>query len=304
MTSRHVAALETLAVEVPEAALEAYEAALASVCASVSFVRSPTMDHWRVEGLRPVGRNEPELTAALALAASVSGCTAELRRAATQTDGWLARSRASFAEQLIGQRFAVRGSHLRGALVPGRITLTLDAGLAFGSGEHGSTRGALRALERVARRRPLRIVDLGTGIGILAMSAARLLHRPVLAVDIDPQSVRVARQNAAANRLGSLVRTRLADGWRHRAVRQAGPYDLVLANILARPLRRMARRLSSNLAPGGRAILGGFLRNQMRGVLAAHRRHGLRLEICLQEGEWTTLVLRRPRPAPCSKDGI
>jgi ribosomal protein L11 methyltransferase len=159
-------------------------------------------------------------------------------------------------------------------------------------------------LERVARRRPRRIVDLGTGSGILAMAAARLLHRHVLALDIEPQSVRVARQNAVRNRLGRLVRTRLADGWQCRVVRQAGPYDLVLANILARPLRMMAWRLSGNLAPGGCAILGGFLRNQFRGVLAAHRRHGLQLDVCLQEGDWTTLVLRRPRPAPCSKDGI
>jgi ribosomal protein L11 methyltransferase len=300
--------LETVAVEVPEAALEAYEAALSSVCTSVSFFRGSAMDRWRVEGLRPVGRNDAELTAALALAALISGCTAELHRTPTQTDGWLARSHASFTEQLIGRQFAVRGTHVHGARVPGRITLMLDAGLAFGSGEHGSTRGALRALERVARRRPRRIVDLGTGSGILAMAAARLLHRPVVAVDIDPQSVRVARQNAVANRLGPLVKTRLADGWRHRAVRQAGPYDLVLANILARPLRLMAWRLGGNLAPGGSAILGGFLRNQLRGVLAAHRCRGLRLDVCLQDGDWTTLVLRRPSavagPAPCSRGRI
>jgi ribosomal protein L11 methyltransferase len=78
----------------------------------------------------------------------------------------------------------------------------------------------------------------------------------------------------------------------------------VLANILARPLRMMAWRLSSNLAPGGRVILGGFLRGQFRGVLGAHRRHGLRLEVCLQDADWTTLVLRRPGPAPCSRNRI
>jgi ribosomal protein L11 methyltransferase len=126
------------------------------------------------------------------------------------------------------------------------------------------------------------------------MAAAGLLHRPVLAVDIDPQSVRVARRNAVANRLGRLVTTRLADGWQQRAVRRAGPYDLMLANILARPLRMMAWHLCRNLAPGGSAVLGGFLRNQFRGVLAAHRRHGLRLDVCLQEADWTTLILRRP----------
>jgi ribosomal protein L11 methyltransferase len=282
---------------VPEAALEAYEAALSSICTGVSFFHNTTMDRWRVEGLKPVGRDEPALAAALALAASISGCDAALERAPTSLDGWLARSYASFAEQLIGRRFAVRGSHLNHPPVAGRITLTLDAGLAFGSGEHGSTRGALRALEFAARRRPRRIIDLGTGSGILAMAAACLLHRRVLAVDIEPQSVRVARSNARRNRLGPLVRTRMADGWHSPAVCQAGPYDLVLANILARPLRQMAWRLSSNLAPGGRVILGGFLRKQTRGVLVAHRAHGLRLERQLQEADWTTLVLQRPRPA-------
>jgi ribosomal protein L11 methyltransferase len=251
--------------------------------------------------VRPVGRGDPELTAALAVAASVAGCDAALRRAPTQADGWLARSYASFAEQCIGRRFAVRGSHVQGPPAQGRITLTLDAGLAFGSGEHGSTRGALRALERVARRRPRRIVDLGTGSGILALAAARLLHRRVLAVDVEPRAVRVARQNARRNRVERLVRTRLANGWKHRAVRRDGPYDLVLANILARPLRTMAWRLSCNLAPGGSVVLGGFLRDQLRGVLAAHRRRGLRLEVCLQDADWTTLVMRRPRPAPCSR---
>ena len=262
------------------------------------------MDRWRIEGLRPVGRNEPALAAALALAASISGCGVPVHRAPIQSDGWLARSNASFAEQRIGRRFAIRGSHVHDPLAPGRITLKLDAGLAFGSGEHGSTRGALRALERVAARGPRRIVDLGTGSGILAMAAVRLLHRRVVAVDVDPQSVRVARQNATRNQLGPLITTRLADGWRDRAVRQAGPYDLVLANILARPLRMMAWRLSANLAPGGSAILGGFLHNQFRDVLAAHRRRGLRLDLCLHDVDWTTLVLRRPRPAPCSRNRI
>jgi ribosomal protein L11 methyltransferase len=165
--------------------------------------------------------------------------------------------------------------------------------MAFGSGEHGSTRGCLRALERIAHRRPRRILDLGSGSGILAMAAARLLRRPVLATDHDPWSVRVAARNAAANGVGRLVRTRLADGWRSAAPRRGGPYDLVLANILARPLCGMAKDLSLHLAPGGTAILAGLLAEQARMVLAAHRRRGLRLDFMLREGPWTTLVLRR-----------
>jgi ribosomal protein L11 methyltransferase len=273
--------------------MEAYEAALSSVCATVGFFRDHKSGDWRVEGVKPVGESESELSAALALAAGLSGITAPLRRTPTPAEGWLARTYASFPEQRIGRRFAVRGTHLRGAPAPGRIMLTLDAGLAFGSGEHGSTRGCLRALERVAYRRPRRILDMGTGSGILAMAAARLLHRPVQATDIEPWSVRVAQQNAALNRLGGLVRFRLADGWRSPAVRAGGPYNLVFGNILARPLCLMAHNLAAHLAPGGTAILSGLLQTQARGVLAAHLRCGLRLEARLHEGPWTTLVLRR-----------
>ena len=297
----HATLLETVAVTVPEAALPAYEAALGSACVSVGFFRDPAGETWRVEGVKPVGAGEAELAAALALAEGITGVAATLERSPTEADGWLARTEASFPAQYIGRRFLVLGTHLAGAhrsnaLPPGRITLTLDAGLAFGSGEHGSTRGCLRALEAVAYRRPRRILDLGTGSGILAMAAARLTRRRVLATDIEPWSVRVAQQNVALNRLSHLVQVKLADGWRHRAVRGGGPYDLVLANILARPLCAMARDLAAHLAPGGTAVLSGLLANQARWVLSAHRRHGLWLERILAEGPWVTLVLRRAQP--------
>ncbi len=292
MTSRHAVALETVSVEVPQAALDAYEAALRSVCETVGLFREEPAELWRIEGVKEVGTNEPELVAALALAASVSGIAVPVARTQTPADGWLARTYAAFPEQLIGRRFAVRGTHLEERHAAGRITLTLDAGLAFGSGEHGSTRGCLRALERVAHRRPRRILDLGTGSGILAMAAARLFCRGVLATDIDPWSVRVAAENASLNGVARLVRVRLADGWRDPVVRRAGPYDLVFANILARPLCLMAKHLAAHLAPGGIAILAGILERQARMVLAAHRPHGLRLVGSVREGAWTTLVLR------------
>src|SRR5689334_1317196 len=196
---RRAAGLETVSVEVPEAALEAYEAALRTVCATVGFFHDETRDRWHVEGIKEVGAGEGELIAGLALARATTGVDAVPRRSPTAAEGWLDRSYAGFPEQLVGRRFAVRGTHLSRPRVPGRITLVLDAGLAFGSGEHGSTRGCLRALERLAYPRPRRILDLGTGSGILAMAAARLLHRKVLATDIDPWSVRVAARNAALN---------------------------------------------------------------------------------------------------------
>jgi ribosomal protein L11 methyltransferase len=293
MSRHHPTQLETVSVTVPEAATEAYEAALASACASVGFFRDHATGDWRIEGVKEVATGDGALVAALALAEGVTGVAATLERRRTPAEGWLARTQASFPEQHIGRRFAVRGTHLTGPPTPGRITLTLDAGLAFGSGEHGSTRGCLRALERVAHRRPRHILDMGTGSGILAMGAACLLRRRVLATDIEPWSVRVAEQNVRLNRLSHLVQVRLADGWRNAAVRRCGPYDLVFANILARPLCAMARDLAANLTPGGTVILSGLLTTQARWVLAAHRRQGLRLERRLAEGVWSTLVLRR-----------
>jgi ribosomal protein L11 methyltransferase len=285
-------ALETVSVEVPGHALEAYEAALASVCASVGFFLDEPSGTWRVEGVKQIGTGEPELAAALALAEMMTGVAATLRHTPTEAGGWLARTQAAFPEQRIGRRFVIRGTHLPNTKAPGQIALTLDAGVAFGSGEHGSTRGCLRALELIAHRRPRRILDLGTGSGILAIAAARLMRRRVLATDIEPWSVRVAAENAAANGVARLVDCHLADGWRDPVVTGAAPFDLVLANILARPLAAMAKHLASRLAPGGRAVLAGLLNEQARFVLAAHRRHGMALDFALREGNWTTLVLR------------
>ena len=294
--SRRAGPLETVSVVVPEAAVEPFEAAIAAVCGTVGlFEEDDAGTLWRIEGVRPAGEQEVRLQTGLALAAAATGVRPTLARMPVAAEGWLARTEASFPEQFIGRRFVVRGTHLPPAPAPaGRIVLTLDAGLAFGSGEHGSTRGCLRALEAVAHRRPRRVLDLGTGSGVLAMAASRLLHRRVLATDIEPWSVRVAAENAAANFVASRVRCIRADGWRTRRTREGGPYDLVLANILAGPLAGMASDLAANLAPGGRAVLAGLLRSQIRRVLAAHRRQGLVLSRVLLEGDWATLVLRKP----------
>jgi ribosomal protein L11 methyltransferase len=291
--NRRATPLETVFVTVPAEAVAAYEAALQAVCAATGmFLFDEAAGIWRVEGVKPVG-DSAELAAGLAMAEFATGVAAPLQRHDTEHDGWLARVYDGFPEQLIGNRFAVRGTHVTEPPAPGRITLWLDAGLAFGSGEHGSTRGCLRALETVAHRRPPRILDMGCGSGILAMAAARLLHRPALAVDIDPWSVRVTRQNARLNRLAPRLRARRGNGWQEAAVRRGAQFDLVFANILARPLCLMARHLAAHLAPGGTAILAGLLDTQARTVLAAHRRHGMRLERVLREGNWTTLVLRK-----------
>ena len=173
-------------------------------------------------------------------------------------------------------RFFVYGSHHRGGVPAGAIGIVLDAATAFGTGEHPSTRGCLMALEALARRRAIRHpLDIGTGTGILSIAAAKLLRRPVLASDIDPGSVAVARHNVARNGVARLVRVGRAAGYRGRALRRRR-YDLILSNILARPLALLAADLARHLAPGGRAVLSGLLRRQEPIVLAPHRGLGTR----------------------------
>lgn len=288
--------LETVWLDVPAHAAETYEAALAQACATTGrFLLDEPAGIWRVEGVRARG-DDAALTIALLLANAAAGLEPELHRAPTEAEGWLARTQESFPQQLIARRLAIRGEHVRTPPPPARVTLTLDAGIAFGSGEHGSTRGCLRMLEHAIRRRPRprRILDLGTGSGILAMAAARLTHRPVIASDIDPWSIRVTRRNAQRNGVARLVRPVLADGWHSPALAAAGPYDLVFANILARPLCLMARPLAAAMAPHGAVILSGLLDTQVRMVLAAHRRAGLRLVARAAEGPWTTLLCEKP----------
>jgi ribosomal protein L11 methyltransferase len=284
--------LETIRLLLPEHAAPAYEAALAAHAESVARFTAPD-GRVEIEGVRRAGADDTGLLLALALAAAASGVPAAPERRPVAETGWLARTRASFPEQRIGARFAIRGSHLAGPGPAGRISLVLDAGMAFGSGEHGSTRGCLVALEHLAPRRPQRILDLGTGSGKLALAAARLWSRPVLALDIDPHSVRAAARNARENRLTPRVRTTVADGWRRRALRRGAPYDLVLANILARPLVAMAAPLAQRLAPGGRVVLSGLLSRQASMVLAAHRRVSLTLVRRITIGDWTTLILKK-----------
>jgi ribosomal protein L11 methyltransferase len=291
MSRRHAGLLETVHVSVPEAALEAYERAIATACSTVGFfLVDEDKRIWRVEGVKAVGADDDSLQAACAMAEFASGVAAELRREPTEAEGWLAKVYSAFPEQDLGKRFSVRGTHERARRKAGRITLTVDAGLAFGSGEHGSTRGCLRALEAIAWRRPRRIMDMGCGSGILGMAAAAMLKHPVAAVDNDPWSVRVTRQNAAQNRLSAFVHARFGNGW--KGVARDKMFDLIFANILARPLCLMARDLAAHLAPGGTVILAGLLRPQIPMVLAAHRRQGLRLERILLEGNWATMVLR------------
>jgi ribosomal protein L11 methyltransferase len=247
---------------------------------------------WRVEAYPPSSVLSPALVAELALAAAAAGGTlVDIGEGQLPDRDWLAENQLAFPPLRVG-RFFIHGSHHRGRVPAGAIGIMLDAATAFGTGEHPSTRGCLMALDRLARRhRFRRPLDVGTGTGILAVAAAKLLHRRVLASDIDRGAVRVARHNVARNGVAGLVRVRGTDGYRDRAIRKL-PYDLILSNILARPLALLARDLARTLMPGGRAVLSGLLRRQEPIVLAPHRGCGIVLERRLVIDGWSTLVLR------------
>ena len=210
---------------------------------------------------------------------------------------WLSWSLVGFPPILAG-RFFIHGSHFEGPPPKGRLALRIDAAMAFGTGEHGSTRGCLLALSDQARQ-PIRgrILDLGCGSAILAIAAIKLFKKPVLAVDIDPISVSQARINGRRNRCGQSLDARIGNGFGASPARSCGPYALIFANILARPLAQMAPALAARLRPGGRVILSGLLVRQEGLVRSALQAQGLSLVQRYTIGDWRTLVMtKRARP--------
>jgi ribosomal protein L11 methyltransferase len=202
-------------------------------------------------------------------------------------------------ESLIGLRpvtagrFVVHGAHDRARVPSHCVGLEIEAATAFGTGHHGTTRGCLLALDALARRRqrPRRILDIGTGTGVLAIAAAKIFRTPVLAVDIDPRSVAVARDNARLNGVGSLVTVVHAAGLRSPEVVKRAPFDLVLSNILLSPLQRLAAPVARQLVPNARVVISGVLTGQANAALAAYRSQGLMLERSFVLDGWFTPLM-------------
>jgi ribosomal protein L11 methyltransferase len=199
-------------------------------------------------------------------------------------------------EQLVpvrAGRFIVHGQHDRSKVPPNKLGIEIEAALAFGTGHHGTTRGCLLLLDHVLKaHRPRRVLDLGTGTGVLAIAAAKALRIEVLASDIDPLSVRVGRDNARLNGTGNWVETIQATGFSAPQFARRGPFDLVLANILANPLKQMATPMARHLARSALVILSGLLPHQAQGVIAAYRARGLVLEWHTQIEGWSSLLMR------------
>ncbi|MCR4281691.1 MAG: 50S ribosomal protein L11 methyltransferase [Bauldia sp.] len=235
---------------------------------------------------------ERDALAQLARAAAGGGAQPFALQALPPTD-WVAKSLRELSPVRAG-RFLVHGRHDRSRALPNDIAIEIDAGLAFGTGHHGTTAGCLIAIDRLAGRRPIvNALDLGTGSGVLAIAIARRAKAAVVAGDIDPVAVAVARDNARLNGVASRVTTVVATGFGARAIRAHAPYDLIVANILAAPLVALANDVRRNLAPGGSVILSGLLTTQRRRVAAMYRCQGLRPTDAIVIGGWATLVLRR-----------
>ena len=205
---------------------------------------------------------------------------------------WIAKSLEGLKPVRAG-RFLVHGSHDRDHRRAGDIAIEIEAGQAFGTGHHGTTSGCLEMIDTVLKaERPLNALDLGTGTGVLAMAVRKLCPIPVLATDIDPVAVRVAKDNARANGIVSGIDFVTAPGFHHAAFADYAPFDLIIANILARPLMKLAPGVKRNLAPGGAVILSGILAEQRWKVLSAYRTQGISHERTYWRNGWVTLLLR------------
>ncbi|HXL67354.1 MAG TPA: 50S ribosomal protein L11 methyltransferase [Xanthobacteraceae bacterium] len=211
----------------------------------------------------------------------------------TRPQDWVSASLAGLPPVQVG-RFVVHGAHDRGKVGANQIGIEIEAALAFGTGHHGTTRGCLAAIERHGKtRRPRRVLDVGTGTGVLAIAAARAFRRPVAAGDFDPVAVATARANVRMNRAGSFVRVVQALSVNAPAIRAGAPYDFVLANILLPVLQRLARLLRTLLARRATVVLSGLLPEHAGAAVAAFRAQGLTLIRRETLEGWTTLTLAR-----------
>lgn len=277
---------------------EAVEAALANhlddTLQSIGRFVEPgaTAGRWRIEALTAKPADAEAISAALATGAG-AGPVRDLQIDRLPDTDWVSRSLAAHKPVRVG-RFTVHGSHIDPP-PPGHIKLCVDAGLAFGTGTHPSTRGCLIAIDRLALRgRFTAPLDIGCGSGVLAMAMARTFRTTVLGTDNDPIAVAEARRNADRNGLSRLARFIHADELRHSRIQDSGPFDLITANIFANTLVRLAPQIAAMTTPGAVLVLSGLLSRQGAAVAAAYRKQKFVLSTHYDLREWRTLVVSRP----------
>ncbi len=246
---------------------------------------------WAVEvyfGFEPDEADLRELVAA----AAGEEAAALVEFGLTEKRDWVANALAGLAPVRAG-RFLVHGAHDRDKVKANDIGVEIEAGLAFGTGHHGTTRGCLLHFDRLLkRRRTERVLDVGCGAGVLAIAAAKALKRKVWLGDIDPSAVEVANANARLNGVGMFARAIVSRGIEAKGLGE-GPYDVVFANILAKPLRLLAPSLAGAIARDGEAIVSGLLAADVSGVLSAWRAQGFTLRQRMDLEGWASLRLAR-----------
>lgn len=262
---------------------------------------------WRIEAYFPAAIETSEIKARLA---EVTGrAWPGLQVEAVPALNWVVLSQAALPPVRAG-RFTIHGSHDRGRVPRGPVSILIDAGEAFGTAHHATTEGCLVAIDRLTRRRCFRsVLDLGCGSGVLAIAVRRALPAAlthVTATDIDPEAVRVARGNVVANGLTGRVELLACGGLDHPRLRRLTPFDLVIANILAGPLIALAKGLAGHVAPKGSLVLSGLLIDQASEVITAYRAAGFILRHVDRRSGWATLELvRRGRAgAAQTKPGV
>ena len=263
-------------------------------------------DEWRLDAYFDAEPTAEMLEILAALAPSAAGIAPSVEK--VEDRDWVTLSQQGL-EPIRAGRFFVHTPAHRGAAPPDLIAIEIDAGRAFGTGQHETTSGCLIALSRLKAGGAAvsDLVDLGTGTGLLAFAALKLWPGArAAASDNDPVAIEVSEENSAINRV-RLGRTRgrlellVAQGMEHPRLQARSPYDLVIANILAGPLIDLAPAVAREIAPGGRLILAGLLDHQAPAVAAAYRRQGMMLTGRVERGEWPTLVMRKRRAGPVRK---
>jgi ribosomal protein L11 methyltransferase len=276
--ARRIADLLTECLDLARAVCAAFEAPTGGWQVEVHFVAPLDATALRALVASVVGRDQ----------ADALECTPVAHR------DWIAASLEGLPPVRAG-RFVVHGAHNRARVPANRIGIEIEAALAFGTGHHATTRGCLLAIDELMKRnKSRRILDLGTGTGVLAIALAKILRTRVLATDIDIRAVHVARANARNNHIAALIETVHAAGFNAPRLSGGTRFDLVLANILLGPLQRLATPIARRLAPGARVVLSGLLAAHANAAIAAYRAQGLALERRIKLDGWVTLVLARP----------
>jgi ribosomal protein L11 methyltransferase len=265
--------------------------------AAASAFERPAPDHsgrsdWIVEVYFGDAPDEAAVRGLVVLAAGEE-VAQNIEFGRTPRRDWVANALAGLPPVRAG-RFLIHGGHDRGRVKAHDVAIQIEAGLAFGTGHHGSTRGCLLLFEQaLRRRRPRSVLDVGCGTGVLAIAAAKTLRRSVALGDIDRFAIEVARENAVQNGVARQVRPILSRGVERRELRVGAPYDLIFANILAKPLARLAPAFAAVAATGGEAILSGLTPSDVPLVLSSWRAQGFFLSRRLDLDGWASLLLRR-----------